>query len=181
MIKRPSPTGPPGAVLRCGVALGSNVGDRLAHLQVAAQALAHLADFSQPVLKSPLYETAPVDCAPGTPAFYNAVMEIGFFGTPQSLLERLQAVERALGRPEERSKNAPRVLDLDLLYADDLVVHGEDLELPHPRLGWRRFVLEPLAAIRPSLRLPGAEGTVRELLAALPDAEPPLRRLDIAW
>ena len=73
----------------------------------------------------------------------------------------------ALGRPWERAKNDPRTIDLDLLYADRLVVSDEVLELPHPRLAQRRFVLEPLSEIRPGLLLPGHEASVSSLLAGI--------------
>lgn len=170
MIRQPTTRGHiPSTIHRCGLSLGSNRGDRLQMLRTAAHAVGLLADFSQPVLKSAVYETDPVGCAPGTASFYNAVMEIGYFGEPESLLERLRAVESAMGRPAERAKNDPRPIDLDLLYADGLVVRSEFLELPHPRLSQRRFVLEPLAEIRPTLRLPGHDVSVRDLLAALPD------------
>lgn len=184
MIRKPDPRASNAASAithRCGVALGSNMGDRLATLRLAAQALRHLADFGQPVLVSPVYETAPVECAPGAASFYNAVMEIGFFGTPRQLLERLQAVESALGRPAEREKNAPRPIDLDLLYADGLVVREDGLILPHPRLAQRRFVLQPLCDIRPALLLPGETHTVRSLLAALPADEPPPALITASW
>jgi 2-amino-4-hydroxy-6-hydroxymethyldihydropteridine diphosphokinase len=161
--------------------LGSNVGDRLLMLRTAGRAVELLADFSQPVLKSSVYETEPVGCAPGTASFYNAVMEIGFFGEPDALLERLRAVEVALGRPVERPKNDPRPIDLDLLYADALVIDTEFLQLPHPRLAQRRFVLEPLAEIRPALRLPGQSLGVRELLGALPADDPPLSLVTRDW
>jgi len=175
MIRQPATRGfVPTTLHRCGLSLGSNVGDRLWCLQAAAEAVGLLADFSQPVLKSSVFETAPVGCAPGTPSFFNAVMEIGFWGEPEVLLERLRAVEAALGRPLERSKNEPRTLDLDLLYADGLVLRSDFLELPHPRVAERRFVLQPLAEIRPLLRLPGQALTVQELLEALPASEPPL-------
>lgn len=182
MIRQPDSRGHQvPTTLRCGIALGSNVGDRLQAMRLAAQALGHLADFGQPVLKSGIYETAPIDCPPGTAAFLNAVLEIGFFGSPELLFERLRAVEAVLGRPREREKNAPRTIDLDLLYAEGLVVRTDDLELPHPRLSVRRFVLEPLCEIRPELLLPGETLTVRELLAALPANEPPLSLVSRDW
>ena len=171
----------PSTIHRCGLSLGSNMGDRLRHLRTAAEAVGLLADFSQPVLKSSVYETEPVGCAPGTASFYNAVMEIGFFGDPESLLQRLRAVEAALGRPAQRAKNTPRPIDLDLLYADALVIHSESLDLPHPRLAERRFVLQPLAEIRPDLRLPGHAHPVRALLSALPGDSHDLRLVTRDW
>jgi len=182
MIRQPATHGMMATrIRRCGVALGSNLGDRLLHLRLAAAALDRLADFSQPVLRAPIYETDPVDCAPGTPAFLNSVIEIGYFGEPPDLLDRLKAVEAALGRAVQREKNAPRPIDLDLLYADDLVLSTPGIELPHPRLDRRRFVLQPLADVRPNLRLPGQSLTVSELLGTLPLTAPPLRLITREW
>lgn len=182
MIRQPTTRGlVPSTIRRCGLSLGSNLGDRLFSLQTAAQAVELLADFSQPVLKSSVYETEPVGCAPGTANFYNAVMEIGFFGEPETLLQRLRAVESALGRPTDRPKNAPRAIDLDLLYADSLVVRSDSLEVPHPRLTERRFVLVPLAEIRPNLILPGHERSVRAWLDALPAEGPALQLVTRDW
>lgn len=182
MIRQPAGRGlVPSTIHRCGLSLGSNMGDRLLHLRTAAKAVALLADFSQPVLKSSVYETEPVGCAPGTASFFNAVMEIGFFGDPELLLQRLRAVESALGRPAERAKNDPRPIDLDILYADALVIHSESLELPHPRLAERRFVLQPLAEIRPDLRLPGHQHSIRSLLSNLPDVAQDLLLVTRDW
>ena len=182
MIRQPAGRGlVPSTIHRCGLSLGSNVGDRLRHLQLAAQAVGLLADYSHPVFKSAVYETEPVGCAPGTDRFLNAVMEIGFLGEPEQLLDRLRAIESALGRPADREKNAPRTIDLDLLYADALVVRTDTLELPHPRLSQRRFVLQPLAEIRPSLILPGDPRAVRDRLSDLPEGEPPLHIITREW
>ena len=182
MIRQPAGrTHDPFTLHRCGLSLGSNMGDRLACLRLAAGAVRLLADATQPVLVSSVYETEPVGCAPGTASFYNAVMEISYGGDPESLLERLRAVESAMGRPTERAKNDPRPIDLDLLYAGELVRRSAFLELPHPRLAERRFVLQPLAEIRPDLRLPGHDQPVRSLLAALPGAGQDLRLVTSDW
>ena len=144
--------------MRYGIALGSNVGDRLAHLRAAMEQLA-------PILVSPVYETEPVDCAPDTPMYLNAVVEIESELEPEILLQRLQQIEQSEGRPASHGVNEPRTLDLDLLYAADLVINTPTLTLPHPRMTQRRFVLQPLADIRPDLVLPGCRRTVAELLA----------------
>ena len=154
--------------MRCGIALGSNLGDRLAHLRAGQAALAKLHTGSDAPLFSPIYETEPVDCAPGTAPYLNAVMEIEYAGEPIVLLLALQQIERAQGRPAEHGHNAPRTLDLDLLYAGDCTLQSAELTLPHPRLTTRRFVLQPLADLRPELTLPGTPKTVAELLAGLP-------------
>jgi 2-amino-4-hydroxy-6-hydroxymethyldihydropteridine diphosphokinase len=139
---------------RVGISLGSNLGDRLSHLRAAVARLSPL--LSGPhLLASPVYETEPVDCPPGSGAFYNAVVEIETTLAPLELLAATQAIERKLGRPAERETNAPRTVDLDLLYYDSLAFEGGGLTLPHPRMAERSFVLKPLAAIRPDLLPPG--------------------------
>jgi 2-amino-4-hydroxy-6-hydroxymethyldihydropteridine diphosphokinase len=151
--------------VECGIALGSNTGDRLAHLRAALEEL-RAADPHLEV--SPVYETAPVDCPAGSGAFLNAVAIVRWSGTPEALLEWLRGIESRLGRPRERAKNSPRSIDLDILYAGDAMLRTPELILPHPRLHERRFVLQPLCDLRPALLLPGMSGTVAELLAALP-------------
>ena len=151
--------------IECGIALGSNTGDRHAHFTAAIAALRKV----NPDLEvSPAYETEPVDCPAGSGSFLNAVAILRWSGTPESLLEVLRGIESSLGRPLERAKNEPRSIDLDILYAGDAVVQTAVLTLPHPRLHERRFVLQPLADLRPALVLPGFTRTVAELLAALP-------------
>ena len=154
--------------MRCGIALGSNVGDRLAQLRAGQAAVSKLHTGPSAPLLSPIYETEPVDCAPGTEPYLNAVMEIEYKGDPSTLFRALQQIERAQGRPADHGHNAPRTLDLDLLYAGDCKLQSAELTLPHPRLTARRFVLQPLADIRPELILPGTRQTVAELLAGLP-------------
>ncbi len=154
--------------MRVGVALGSNLGDRAAALSAARLFLLSLHEAPGAALFSALYETEPLDCPPGSPVFLNAAAEIESSLTPADLLANLQAAEREAGRPTARARNSPRHLDLDLLYCGDLVVGGPPLTLPHPRMLQRRFVLQPLAEIRPDLILPGQNQTVRDLLAALP-------------
>src|SRR6202043_31664 len=108
-----------------------------------------------PVLSSPIYETEPVDCEPGAERFLNAILEIEYDGDPSELLEQLVRVEESLGRERDHARNVSRKIDIDLLFADDLSVENERLQLPHPRMHLRKFVLQPLADIRPDLLLPG--------------------------
>ena len=156
--------------MRAGVALGSNLGDRLANLRAARKAIVDLAGVEPPILSSAIYETEPVDCEPGAEKFLNAVLEFDYDGDPVNLLKNLTEIERALGRPRDRARNVSRQIDIDLLYADDLSVENERLQLPHPRLHRRKFVLQPLADIRPDLTLPNQTKTVRELLAQIEDS-----------
>ena len=148
-----------------GIALGSNVGDRLRHLRRARDEIA--ARFGA-ARCSRVYETEPDGCEPDTAAFLNAVIEIDFDGSPHALLHELRAIEERMGRPAMRSRNAPRTIDLDLLYAGETVLAGADLTLPHPRLHLRRFVLAPLGDLRPDLVIPGQTKTVAQLIENLP-------------
>ena len=157
--------------MRVGLGLGSNLGDRLASLQEArAQVLAIPACSPDPV-SAPLFETEPVDCAGDASAFLNTVVEIGLpedTNLPR-LLTRLREIERLLGRPTRYPRNAPRPIDLDILYAGGHRLTSPTLTLPHPRLRQRRFVLAPLAAIRPDLVLPGEHQSVADMLRESPD------------
>jgi 2-amino-4-hydroxy-6-hydroxymethyldihydropteridine diphosphokinase len=155
--------------MRTAVALGSNLGDRLDSLSAARQQICDLPDIQPPLLSSAIYETDPVDCEPGAPKFLNAVVEFGYNGDPLQLLKKLKSVEDALGRPREHARNVSRKIDIDLLYIGDTRINDRELELPHPRMYLRKFVLQPLADIRPELIMPGQTKTVRELLAQLND------------
>jgi 2-amino-4-hydroxy-6-hydroxymethyldihydropteridine diphosphokinase len=154
--------------VRTGVALGSNLGDRLSNLQRARDAICALDTVAAPVLQSAIYETLPVDCEPGAGSFYNAVIEIGFAKSAEALLALLQTIERLLGRARDHAHNVSRTIDLDLLYFGQEQRRGGEFHLPHPRMTEREFVLRPLADIAPELRLPGETASVRELLARIP-------------
>lgn len=148
------------------------MGDRLGHLREARARVLALPGVNGLVcLCAPLYETAPVDCPPGTEAFLNTVVEIEAWDSllPGELLAGLRGIEHELGRPSRYPRNTPRPVDLDILYADHLTLETPALTLPHPRLARRRFVLEPLAAIRPELVLPGLHKPVSQLLRELDD------------
>jgi 2-amino-4-hydroxy-6-hydroxymethyldihydropteridine diphosphokinase len=151
--------------MRTAIALGSNVGDRLENLRVARKAIFDLANVKPPVLSSAVYETEPVGCEPGAGKFLNAVFEFEYGGDPEPLLEELIQIEEALGRKRDHPQNVSRTIDIDLLYSGEQRINHERLQLPHPRLHLRTFVLRPLADIRPHLILPHQKKTVRELLA----------------
>ena len=166
--------------MRAGIALGANVGDRLASLRAARACIEALEQTQPPLLASGIYETEPVDCEPGAPRFLNAVIEIGFSGEPAQLLAQLRAIERQLGRPSVHPRNVSRTIDLDLLYFGDAIIETSELQLPHPRLHERAFVLQPLADIRPELVLPKRDEPVRELLANL-NVTSELVRMESGW
>ena len=151
------------------VALGSNLGNARENVTRAIERLNELS--SEPLLKSSLWQSSPVDCPPGSPDFVNAVVILGACPgeTPESLLSKLQAIEREFGRQAKKVMNEPRPLDLDLIAFGNERRVSKDLTLPHPRAHLRRFVLEPLGEIAPELILPGQTKTVAELLTSLTD------------
>ena len=155
--------------MRAGLALGSNLGARLAHLRLARERVLTLPGVSAPTFSSRVYETEPVGSGPDAGAYLNAVLEVEFDGQPITLLDGLQRIEADFGRPSKRPRNAPRTLDLDILYAGNLILSNAEVVIPHPRLHLRRFVLTPLADVRPDLLLPGQHHTIAELLARLHD------------
>jgi 2-amino-4-hydroxy-6-hydroxymethyldihydropteridine diphosphokinase len=156
------------------LSLGSNLGDRRAQLAAALRALADGVLESMEV--SGVYETAPVEVAEPQPPYLNCCAVGRCSLGPARLLDRTQALERAAGRPDGGHRR-PRVLDLDLLYHGDARAEGAALRLPHPGLAQRRFVLAPLAELRPQWRHPADGRRVDEMLAALGETQP-VRRLD---
>ena len=145
------------------IALGSNLGDRAENLR---QARERIESPDLRVLRaSSIYETAPRDVE-SQPWFLNQVIECETDLFPRQLLERLQKIERAMGRKRRMAKG-PREIDLDILLFGNAVVKAPELEIPHPRLAERRFVLEPLAELAPEKRHPGTRRTVREMLAGV--------------
>ncbi len=166
--------------MRAGVALGSNLGDRRSTLQSARAQILRLASAGEPFHCAPLYETAPVDCEPAAKPFLNTVLEIEYERDARVLLRALRKIETDLGRPAGHERNVSRTVDLDLLYCGDRVADDEELQLPHPRMALRRFVLAPLADIRPDLVLPEQTETVAALLAQLDD-DSPVVRLTERW
>jgi len=148
------------------IALGSNLGDRRAHLD---QGLLHLRQRPGVVVQrvSSWYETAPVGGPAGQGRYLNAVAQLATDLEPLALLAVLLDVEQQLGRVRGE-RFGPRTLDLDLLLYEDRVLETEALVLPHPRLAERRFVLEPFAEIAPFVIHPRLQKTIRELLAQLP-------------
>src|SRR3954470_8838831 len=125
------------------IALGSNLGNRRALLDAAICMIDSLATTTV-VARATFRETAPVDSPPNSPPFLNSAIAIETALTPDLLMNELLTIERDLGR-KRTERNAPRVIDLDLLLYDNLQLNSGSLTLPHPRMQSRRFVLEPLA------------------------------------
>jgi len=164
--------------MRTGVALGSNLGDRLENLRAARRQIIELADVRPPVLSAGIYETEPVDCEPGASKFLNTVIEFDFEGDPVQLLEQLVRIEESLGRKADHPKNVSRRIDIDLLYCGDRQIDNERLQLPHPQMHLRKFVLQPLADIRPELLLPDQRKTVQEFLTESDESKEVVRLMN---
>jgi 2-amino-4-hydroxy-6-hydroxymethyldihydropteridine diphosphokinase len=178
------------AATKAIIALGSNLGDSR---KMILNAMARLQTFSvEPILKSSLWQTSPVDCPSDSPKFVNAMVGLvpRAEETPESLLGKLQSLEKEFGREAKKTLNEPRPLDLDLIAFGSetragtvaaLVKarnrrfykrrHESELILPHPRAHLRRFVLQPLSEITPDLILSGQTKTVLDLLCDLPESE----------
>ena len=148
------------------IALGANLGDRLATLQ---QAVDRMASLGEVVAGSSVYETDPVGYL-DQPAFYNAVLLLETNISPESLMKSLLQIEADLGRVRTFT-NAPRAIDLDLLLYGDEIRHSQELTLPHPRLHERAFVLVPLAEIAPGMHHPRLDMCISALLEALPNRD----------
>lgn len=136
------------------IGLGSNLGDREASLRAALDRLAAL-PLTRLVRESSLMETEPVDSPEGAGLFLNGVAWIETSLAPLELLEALLAIERELGRDRKgQPRNAPRTIDLDLLLYGEQVIDQPELQVPHPRMSEREFVLWPLLQIASKLRDP---------------------------
>ncbi|HEU0291584.1 MAG TPA: 2-amino-4-hydroxy-6-hydroxymethyldihydropteridine diphosphokinase [Anaerolineales bacterium] len=142
------------------LALGSNVGNRAAHLKAAIAALPPQMEVKA---RSQVYETPPWGYA-DQEKFLNQVIMVKTYLSPEALIKHLKRLELALGR-ETTFQNGPRVIDIDILFYDDLVYESPTLVIPHPRLHERGFVLMPLMDIAPDLVHPVKQQSIRQLFA----------------
>ncbi|GIW41145.1 MAG: 2-amino-4-hydroxy-6-hydroxymethyldihydropteridine diphosphokinase [Candidatus Binatia bacterium] len=180
--KASGPTETPEIFHRAFIGIGSNLGDRVENYREACRRIAEL-PHTRIVKESSLYESEPLGDAKTW--FVNGVIEIETALSPQQLLSKLKAIEKAMGRKKVRGKRwGSRIIDLDILFYDREVVEQRNLKIPHKELQNRRFVLLPLSELAPMLVHPTLNMTVTELLAALKDSkkvhllriEPPPRR-----
>lgn len=141
------------------LAFGSNLGDRLANLKQAITSLTPQMDVKA---KSNVYETPPWGYE-DQPKFLNQVVKAKTYLEPEPLLKHLKRLEVALGR-QETFPNGPRLIDIDILFYDNLILHSPSLLIPHPRLHERAFVLLPLMDIDPELVHPANKKSVREMV-----------------
>ena len=163
------------------LSLGSNLGDRLLNLKACRDQLAQRPGISL-ISQSAIYETDPVDVPEEFEhlAFLNAVVLIETELQLMDLFDQMKTLENELSLGESHDGNTPRRLDIDLIYADDTALKSDSLTLPHPRAHARRFVIEPLAELRPAMPFPGSTVEVKDLLATLPD-KPGVSKYAEAW
>jgi 2-amino-4-hydroxy-6-hydroxymethyldihydropteridine diphosphokinase len=155
-------TGEMRPIRRAVLSLGSNLGERLASLQGAVNALADTPDVWITEV-SPIYETDPVDAPEGSKRFLNAVVLLDTTLAATRLLDRAHAIEDAFGRERTGQINAPRTLDVDLIVVGDRRGLDDSLRLPHPRAAERAFVLQPWYDVEPDAVIPDT-GAVADLL-----------------
>lgn len=172
-------TAPAAAPVRCLIALGSNLGDRLENVEAGLAGIAGLADV-EIVAVSALYETAPVGGPDGQGPYLNAALAADTTLGAGVLLAALHRIEGSRER-ERIERWGPRTLDLDLLVHGELVVDAETLQVPHPRMHERRFVMVPVCDVAADLVHPVLHRTMGDLLGELPIEPGDLTRLTDTW
>lgn len=168
--------------MEIGLGLGSNLDHRLDNLRGATQRIASLPG-THLLAKAPIYETEPVDVRPeyihleylNTVVIVESSMELSEFS------DAIHKIETDMGRVRGEDRNAPRTIDIDILYAGNITRADGILDLPHPKWAHRRFVLQPLADIRPFLHLPGEPRIISDVLKALPPSNVRLFRAKEQW
>lgn len=168
--------------MEIGLSLGSNLDHRLDNLREAVRRIG-LLPGTHVTAKAPIYETEPVDVKPEyRPLEYlNTVIIIESTMELSALSDAVHQIESDMGRVRTEDRNAPRPIDIDILYAGNIRRADGILDLPHPKWAHRRFVLQPLADVRPFLRLPGEPRPVSEVLKTLPPAGVKLFRAEHQW
>jgi len=158
--------------MELGFSLGSNLGDRLANLIAAKDHLLRVPG-TRLAAQSPVYETTPVDVRAEfrNLKFLNCVLIAESDLLTEEWLSEIGRIETRMGRRRSPDRNSPRPIDIDILYAGGGIIDSGGLTLPHARWAERRFVVQPLADVRPNLILPGVGRTVREVLANLAGSE----------
>lgn len=152
------------------IGFGSNLGDRKAKFQEALRAFEHLPKTGVKA-SSRLYETDPIGISDRGPKFLNAVILLETDLSPRELIGSMRSIELALGKSVIHRSDKSRVIDLDLLLYGDDHFREEDLEIPHPRMHNRAFVLAPLAELAPNVLIPTLGRTVEDLIRLLPEGE----------
>ena len=158
--------------MEVGLSLGSNISNRLDNLKEARCRILTLPG-SRLVAQSPVYETEPVGVKPEYQHldFLNVVLILEGPCSAHECFDHLHQIEDKMGRHRGLDRFAPRAIDIDMIYVDNLEIQSGGLVIPHPHWKERRFVVQPLADVRPDLKLPGCKKTVREVLSSLPQAE----------
>lgn len=151
--------------IKIAIMLGGNLGNVPETFHFAVHKLAE--GGLREITLSGILRNPAVDCAPGTPDFYNAALTGFWSGTAHELLALTQATERAAGRPAIHGHNTSRTLDVDIILFGDERLSEQDLQIPHPRASQRQFVLQPLAEIAPELIFPDSKKSVKESLLEL--------------
>lgn len=167
--------------METGISLGTNKGDLVDNLREARTGILQIKG-TRLLACSPAYKTEPVDVPPeySDKYFLNAVIIIFSDLAPQQLLEETNRIEKRMGRTGKNGPNLPRIIDIDLIYADHKTVLKDNVNIPHPKWAERKFVVQPLADVRPNLVLPGMNVTVAEQLSRLPQS-PQVIRFSKEW
>lgn len=157
------------------ISIGSNMGDKLANCRSAIEQLSWI-EATLLLETSPFYRTAPVDYL-DQDWFVNAAVKMRTGLSPLRLLDRLQEIQRRAGRVKDPIPFGPRIVDLDIIFYDEVVIESAELTLPHPRMHKRAFVLQPICDIDPQLVHPVFHRQVQELLEELDDPSQEIERI----
>jgi 2-amino-4-hydroxy-6-hydroxymethyldihydropteridine diphosphokinase len=149
------------------ISIGSNIGDKLVNCKRTISTLEGL-EGVKGILCSPFYRTAPVDYL-DQDWFVNAALQLEITLAPTELLAAIQLIQRQAGRLKDPIRFGPRIIDLDIIFYDTLIINSPELVIPHPRMHKRRFVLQPICDIDPAFVHPVFQKEIQTLLRQLPD------------